>query len=86
MTRIRASLYMFCLGKASEARRKAEVADTCRDYEHWSTMKLNGTVWPIFIVTASRSLHRKSRPQSQDGSTLDSARCFAVTAPWKRAR
>jgi hypothetical protein len=39
MTRIRTSLCLFCLGKASEARRKAEVAATYRDYEHWSAMK-----------------------------------------------
>jgi hypothetical protein len=35
MSRIRASLYVFCLEKASEALRNAEMADTHRDYEYW---------------------------------------------------
>jgi hypothetical protein len=35
MSRIRASLYVFCLEKASEALRNAEMADTHHDYEYW---------------------------------------------------
>jgi hypothetical protein len=35
MPRIRVSLYTFCLEKASEALRNAEMSDIHRDYEYW---------------------------------------------------
>jgi hypothetical protein len=55
MSHIRTSLYRFCLEMASEALRNAEMSDSHRDYEYWSSLKNKWSDLADFYYTDHRN-------------------------------
>ena len=74
MSRIRASLYVFCLEKASEALRNAEMADTHRDYEYWCGLEAKWNDLGDYYYRGEPKMLVDSAANPSDVARIDAAR------------